>query len=55
MCGDDEERETGDGLDETSWVMMRLYACRRREFMSEAGEIERGRIPLQLHRQIRRQ
>lgn len=32
VCGDDDETETGDGLDETSWAMMRLYACRRRGF-----------------------
>lgn len=57
MCGDDEEREIGGGLDETSWVMMRLYACRRREFVSKA-ELKlggwRGDVPLQLHRQTRR-
>lgn len=43
VCGEDDEIETGDGLDETSWVMMRLYACRRRGFVSEAGEIEGDR------------
>lgn len=35
VCGDDDERETGDGLDETSWLMMRLYACKSPEFVNE--------------------
>lgn len=41
VCGDDDETETGEGLDETSWAMMRLYACRRRG-LSEA-EVRRVR------------
>ena len=57
VCGDDDERATGDGLDETSWVMMRLYACMRRmckRSWDGAGEIDGGRVPLRLRRQIRR-
>lgn len=40
VCGDDDESETGGGLEVTSWAMMRLYACRRREFVSETGQIK---------------
>lgn len=53
VWGDDDERATGDGLDATSWVMMRLYACRV-GFVSEAGKVEGDRIPLRLRQQIRR-